>query len=292
MTIGLSCLLHLGLVTGLILGQRWEVITVPVPPPVMPVRLVTLDTPAEPRRELPVPPSVVRRKAPPPPRVIEPPKLKRAGPPRPRPIAPEASPTASSAPAMSGPPTAEPIPTPGPPAFAPAPSIRSGGSPAVEPVPTPVPAPTAIGPPIDTPVPPSAEPVPAPAPPAFALAPSIGPSGPPTSNTRAQGTETARPSTGIPEGLTRYARPRGGYQVQPTYPPAPRRLGIQGTTLLRVRILADGRIGEVLVEKSAGHPDLDEAAADAVRHWRFDPARRGTEAVALWVLLPVEFRLR
>jgi protein TonB len=57
-------------------------------------------------------------------------------------------------------------------------------------------------------------------------------------------------------------------------------------------VLADGRIGEVLVQQSAGHPELDEAAADAVRRWRFDPARRGPEAVAMWVLLPVEFRLR
>jgi protein TonB len=80
--------------------------------------------------------------------------------------------------------------------------------------------------------------------------------------------------------------------VRPAYPAAPRRLGIQGTTLLRVHVLADGRIGDVLVEESAGHRDLDEAAADAVRRWRFEPARRGTEAVAMWVLLPVQFRLR
>jgi protein TonB len=95
-----------------------------------------------------------------------------------------------------------------------------------------------------------------------------------------------------PEAITQYARPQGGYQVRPAYPAGPRRLGIQGTTLLRVRVLADGRIGEVLIEKTAGHSELDEAAADAVRRWRFEPARRGTEAVAMWVLLPVEFRLR
>jgi protein TonB len=57
-------------------------------------------------------------------------------------------------------------------------------------------------------------------------------------------------------------------------------------------VLSDGRIGDVLIEKTAGHPDLDEAAADAVRRWRFEPARRGSEPVAMWVLLPVEFRLR
>ena len=57
-------------------------------------------------------------------------------------------------------------------------------------------------------------------------------------------------------------------------------------------MLADGRIGDVLVEKSAGHPELDDAATDAVKRWRFDPARRGSDAVAMWVLLPVEFKLR
>jgi protein TonB len=88
------------------------------------------------------------------------------------------------------------------------------------------------------------------------------------------------------------ARVRGGYQVRPTYPASARRVGAQGTSLLRVHVLADGRIGEVLVQESAGHPDLDQAAVDAVKRWRFEPARRGQEPVATWVLLPVQFRLR
>jgi periplasmic protein TonB len=102
----------------------------------------------------------------------------------------------------------------------------------------------------------------------------------------------SRPSSTAPEGITRTARPQGGYQVRPTYPAAPRRLGIQGTTLLRVHVLADGRIGDVLVETSAGHADLDQAAVGAIRGWRFEPARRGNEPVAMWVLLPFEFRLK
>jgi protein TonB len=95
-----------------------------------------------------------------------------------------------------------------------------------------------------------------------------------------------------PDGVTRTAVPRGGYQVRPSYPANARRLGIQGTTLLSVFVAADGRVDEVVVKQSAGHADLDQAAADAVRRWRFEPARRGSEAVAMWVLLPVEFRLR
>ena len=62
--------------------------------------------------------------------------------------------------------------------------------------------------------------------------------------------------------------------------------------MLRVHVLDDGRVGEIKVEESAGHPDLDQAATDAVRRWRFEPARHGDQAVAMWVRLPVEFRLK
>jgi protein TonB len=92
--------------------------------------------------------------------------------------------------------------------------------------------------------------------------------------------------------IIRHARPQGGYQVRPTYPNSALRQGIQGTTLLKVHVLIDGRVGEIIVQQSAGHPDLDQAATDAVRRWRFDPARRGSDPVAMWVLLPVEFQIR
>src|SRR5207244_7910363 len=62
-----------------------------------------------------------------------------------------------------------------------------------------------------------------------------------------------------------------GTQVQPAYPDSARRLGIQGTTTLRVFVFADGHVAEVGLVQSAGHPDLDQAAADAVRRWRFEP---------------------
>lgn len=62
--------------------------------------------------------------------------------------------------------------------------------------------------------------------------------------------------------------------------------------MLRVHVLEDGRIAEITVEQSAGHPDLDGAAVESVRRWRFEPARRGNENVAMWVRIPVEFTLR
>ncbi len=100
-------------------------------------------------------------------------------------------------------------------------------------------------------------------------------------------------SEGIESGrIARAARPQGGYQIRPGYPTAARREGAQGTTVLRVRIRADGTVGEIAVQRSAGHPALDQAAADAVRRWKFEPARSETgEIVAMWVLIPIEFRL-
>lgn len=88
------------------------------------------------------------------------------------------------------------------------------------------------------------------------------------------------------------ARPGGGYQVRPIYPPAARRAGVEGTTLLKVHVHSNGGIAEVRVERSAGHAALDQAAADAVSKWHFQPARSGSEPVAIWVLIPVEFRLQ
>ncbi|MBI4490486.1 MAG: energy transducer TonB [Deltaproteobacteria bacterium] len=96
---------------------------------------------------------------------------------------------------------------------------------------------------------------------------------------------------GLGEGLA-LARPLGGYQVKPRYPDSARREGAQGVTLLKVRVLENGNVGETYVEQSAGHPDLDRSAAEAVKKWRFEPARRGKEPIAVWVLLPVRFQLQ
>ena len=246
MPIGLSCLLHVGLVSGLILGQHWVTSVVALQPPVLPVQLVTLDA-VEPPRE-PAPPTPPRRERSAPTRRPERPRPTEVAPakveePAAHPVAPTPDPVQARDPMEVAPSTVATLPAISEPALAPVSSAPAASSTTVA-------------------LPPSAPVV------------------------------AAKPSSTEPEGITRTARPQGGYQVRPTYPAAPRRLGIQGTTLLRVHILADGRIGDVLVESSAGHADLDQAAVEAIRGWRFEPARRGTEPVAMWVLLPVEFRLR
>jgi protein TonB len=92
--------------------------------------------------------------------------------------------------------------------------------------------------------------------------------------------------------LTSFAVPKGGYQMKPTYPESARRAGIEGTSLLRFEITEGGMVSKITVEKSAGHEELDRAAMAAVQKWRFEPARRGAQAVAVWVTLPVRFELK
>ncbi len=78
---------------------------------------------------------------------------------------------------------------------------------------------------------------------------------------------------------------------RPPYPPLARRMGEEGKATLRVLVTPEGLPGQIELAESAGSPRLDEAALDAVRHWRFVPARQGEAAVAAWVRVPIAFRL-
>jgi periplasmic protein TonB len=102
------------------------------------------------------------------------------------------------------------------------------------------------------------------------------------------GTDVAR---GTGEGVSSFARPLGGYQTTPHYPESARREGAEGVVTLRFEVLTSGKVGTVQVQRSAGRPDLDRAAVETVKTWLFEPARRGKEAVAVWVIVPVRFEL-
>ncbi len=77
----------------------------------------------------------------------------------------------------------------------------------------------------------------------------------------------------------------------PVYPLAARRRGFEGTVLVRAEVSADGECLRVELNKTSGHEVLDQAALEAVKKWRFVPARRGNQAVADWVGVPITFKL-
>lgn len=105
---------------------------------------------------------------------------------------------------------------------------------------------------------------------------------------------TARADTGSASPPATTAPLFGADYLQnpaPSYPTASKRFGEQGTVLLRVLVNAAGAAESVLVKESSGFARLDESALDAVRRWRFVPARRGSDPIAAWVLVPVSFRV-
>ncbi len=77
----------------------------------------------------------------------------------------------------------------------------------------------------------------------------------------------------------------------PAYPSLSRRLREEGRVLLLVRVSAQGAADSVQLRQSSGFSRLDEAAIEAVRQWRFIPAKRGDEAIAASVIVPIVFRI-
>jgi len=77
----------------------------------------------------------------------------------------------------------------------------------------------------------------------------------------------------------------------PRYPYAARVRGVEGDVLLRVVVLPDGKAAGVTLRITSGSALLDRAARDAVRGWRFRPAKRAGRTVVGWVDVPVSFRL-
>ena len=78
----------------------------------------------------------------------------------------------------------------------------------------------------------------------------------------------------------------------PVYPPLSRRMGEEGRVLIRVFVEADGAPQKVELRTGSGSERLDQSALDAVRRWKFVPAKQGDKAIAAWVVVPVVFSLK
>ena len=93
-----------------------------------------------------------------------------------------------------------------------------------------------------------------------------------------------RPGAGItPPSILR--------EVKPDYTEDARRRGINGDVELEIIVRSDGTVADVRLLRGLG-AGLDQRAIDAVRQWRFTPARRFGTPVDVIVEVAVEFRLR
>lgn len=80
-------------------------------------------------------------------------------------------------------------------------------------------------------------------------------------------------------------------EVRPDYTEDARRLGIEGDVVLEIVVRNDGTVGSVKVLQGL-NAGLDRRAVEAVRQWRFSPARRLGTPVDVVVEIAVEFKLR
>lgn len=81
-------------------------------------------------------------------------------------------------------------------------------------------------------------------------------------------------------------------RVQPAYPPEAARVKAEGSVTVRVEVDANGIPTSVTLARRSGERSLDEAALEAVRQWRFQPAIRNGKPVASTVEVPVDFTMQ
>lgn len=78
---------------------------------------------------------------------------------------------------------------------------------------------------------------------------------------------------------------------QPNYPSISRRMGETGVVMLRVLIGEKGTAEQVVVQKSSGSNNLDEAGRQAVLRALFKPHLEDGKAIPVYALVPINFQL-
>ncbi len=93
-------------------------------------------------------------------------------------------------------------------------------------------------------------------------------------------------------GQRTFVQPLYASNPKPTYPREARRKGYEGEVILKVQVLSNGGVGSIEIGRSSGYELLDQSALEAVKKWRFTPAKEGEDSVPSWVKVPVRFRLQ
>ncbi|MFQ5708361.1 MAG: energy transducer TonB [bacterium] len=90
-------------------------------------------------------------------------------------------------------------------------------------------------------------------------------------------------------------KPIGGFraiQRALRYPEIARKVGIEGRVIVHVLVDATGKVKDTKILKGLGHSGCDEAAVKAIKSVKWKPARQRDKAVAVWVSIPVIFKLK
>ncbi len=122
---------------------------------------------------------------------------------------------------------------------------------------------------------------------------TIASHGPPLPNIPSSGEKRDTVKLSFPsDGEIIFAQPKYAENPKPLYPQEARRKGYEGEVLLRVEVLSNGRVGQIEVRSSSGYETLDRSAINAVKQWKFIPAKKGENPIPFWVSIPIKFQLR
>lgn len=75
------------------------------------------------------------------------------------------------------------------------------------------------------------------------------------------------------------------------YPLHLQEAGIGGTVLVWLLIDEEGKVRKYEIKQSSGRKELDRAAIDVIDAMEFSPAKRRDRPIAVWVALPITFRV-
>jgi TonB family protein len=84
--------------------------------------------------------------------------------------------------------------------------------------------------------------------------------------------------------------PLATHKVDPAYPQELRRRNVEGTVTLYAVIHPDGSVSDIRVIDGAGE-ELDRYARAALERWRFLPALKNGNPVALEAVVAIPFRI-
>ncbi|RLD60356.1 MAG: hypothetical protein DRJ01_09800 [Bacteroidetes bacterium] len=82
-------------------------------------------------------------------------------------------------------------------------------------------------------------------------------------------------------------------RIQPEYPEIVKKAGIEGTIWLDAEVKKDGTVGKVEVKKNnTGSDLLAKASVEAMKKWKFEPAKKDGKAITCWIAFPVTFSIK
>lgn len=80
-------------------------------------------------------------------------------------------------------------------------------------------------------------------------------------------------------------------KVEPRFPEAARTMGLTGKVVAKLLVGSDGHVSRISILEASPHGIFEQDVLKALKQWEFKPGYYRNQAVATWVVLPINFRL-